>query len=55
VEPAIEGEFGAPFYRAWRLYLAGSEAAFRTGWLQLFQVVFAPTGGRADGPSHAHL
>ncbi|MBN7770342.1 cyclopropane-fatty-acyl-phospholipid synthase family protein [Marinobacter daepoensis] len=28
------------FTRAWRLYLAGSIAAFRTGSLQLFQVVF---------------
>jgi len=32
------------FRRTWRLYLAGSEAAFRTGSLQLFQVVFAPRG-----------
>jgi len=32
------------FRRAWRLYLAGSEAAFLTGSLQLFQVVFAPCG-----------
>jgi len=29
------------FQRAWRLYLAGSIAAFRTGTLQLFQVSFA--------------
>jgi cyclopropane-fatty-acyl-phospholipid synthase len=35
------------FRRAWRLYLAGSEAAFRTGSLQLFQVVFAPRGSSA--------
>ncbi len=28
------------FARAWRLYLAGSSAAFRTGRLQLFQVLF---------------
>lgn len=34
--------FGLPFARAWRLYLAGSEAAFRAGSLQLLQVVFAP-------------
>jgi cyclopropane-fatty-acyl-phospholipid synthase len=27
--------------RTWRLYLAGSIASFRTGWLQLFQVLFA--------------
>ena len=29
------------FVRAWDLYLAGSQAAFTTGWMQLFQVVFA--------------
>ena len=39
--------FDEPFRRAWRLYLAGSEATFRTGWLQLFQVVFAPSGSNA--------
>jgi cyclopropane-fatty-acyl-phospholipid synthase len=33
--------FGPEFVRAWRLYLAGSLAAFRSGDLQLFQVVFA--------------
>jgi cyclopropane-fatty-acyl-phospholipid synthase len=33
--------FDEPFVRAWRLYLAGSQAAFTTGWMQLFQVVFA--------------
>jgi len=36
--------FDERFRRAWRLYLAGSEAAFRTGSLQLFQVTFAPSG-----------
>ncbi len=36
--------FDDSFVRAWRLYLAGSQAAFTTGWMQLFQVVFA----RAD-------
>jgi cyclopropane-fatty-acyl-phospholipid synthase len=34
--------FDAPFERAWRLYLSGSQAAFMAGSLQLFQVVFAP-------------
>ncbi|MGD1094994.1 MAG: cyclopropane-fatty-acyl-phospholipid synthase family protein [Bryobacteraceae bacterium] len=29
------------FERAWRLYLAGSIAGFRTGYLQLFQITFA--------------
>ncbi len=33
--------YGAWFQRAWRLYLAGSIAAFRTGTLQLFQISFA--------------
>ena len=33
--------YGPWFQRAWRLYLAGSVAAFRTGTLQLFQVTFA--------------
>jgi cyclopropane-fatty-acyl-phospholipid synthase len=32
---------GPEFARAWRLYLAGSVAAFRSGNLQLFQVLFA--------------
>ena len=43
---ADEGRVGRDerFRRAWRLYLAGSEAAFRTGSLQLFQVVFTPRG-----------
>ena len=33
--------FDEAFVRAWRLYLAGSQAAFTTGSMQLFQVVFA--------------
>jgi cyclopropane-fatty-acyl-phospholipid synthase len=32
------------FERAWRMYLAGSQAAFATGSMQLFQVVFARSG-----------
>ena len=32
------------FVRAWRLYLAGSSAAFQSGTLQLYQVLFAPRG-----------
>ncbi len=34
--------FDAAFVRAWRLYLASSLAGFSTGFIQLFQVVFAP-------------
>jgi len=37
----VQEMFGADFVRAWRLYLAGSIAAFTTGSIQLFQVVFA--------------
>ena len=33
--------YDSRFARAWRLYLAGSMAGFRTGSLQLFQIVFA--------------
>jgi cyclopropane-fatty-acyl-phospholipid synthase len=33
--------FDERFRRAWRLYLAGSQAAFLTGALQLFQLTFA--------------
>ena len=32
--------FDEKFIRMWRLYLAGSIAAFETGIYQLFQVVF---------------
>lgn len=53
-ERQVVEQFGEPFYRAWRLYLAGSEAAFRTGWMQLFQVLFAPSGGRARSHHDAH-
>lgn len=38
----VRQQYGAAFERAWRLYLAGSEAAFAAGWLQLFQIVFTP-------------
>lgn len=39
--------FGAPFERAWRLYLSGSQAAFQAGSLHLFQIVFAPSAANA--------
>lgn len=38
----VRAVYGNEFKRAWELYLAGSQAAFETGWLQLFQVVFSP-------------
>lgn len=39
--PQVSARYGEEFARAWRLYLAGSEAAFRSGSLQLYQVLFA--------------
>jgi cyclopropane-fatty-acyl-phospholipid synthase len=36
--------FDPEFVRAWRLYLAGSLTAFKTGGMQLFQVSFARAG-----------
>jgi cyclopropane-fatty-acyl-phospholipid synthase len=33
--------YGERFVRIWRVYLSGSEAAFESGQLQLFQVVFS--------------
>jgi cyclopropane-fatty-acyl-phospholipid synthase len=45
----LEGRVGFDerFCRTWKLYLAGSEAAFREGSLQLYQVLFAPHGSAA--------
>jgi cyclopropane-fatty-acyl-phospholipid synthase len=40
----VAAMFDEVFVRAWRLYLAGSQAAFITGAMQLFQVVFARGG-----------
>jgi cyclopropane-fatty-acyl-phospholipid synthase len=51
----IERRFDRRFVRAWRLYLAGSIAAFTTGSLQLFQVVFARARNNALPWSRAHL
>jgi cyclopropane-fatty-acyl-phospholipid synthase len=43
-EDEVERRFGREFTRSWRLYLAGSEAAFASGSLQLFQVTFTRPG-----------
>lgn len=45
----IHSMFDERFVRTWRLYLAGSIASFTTGYLQLFQVLFAP-GKNNDVP-----
>ncbi len=36
----VKQQFDEPFARAWRMYLAGSIAAFNVGDLQLFQILF---------------
>ena len=51
----VKGIFGPEFVRAWRLYLAGSIAAFRTGALQLFQIVFARRACQQIHWTRAHL
>jgi cyclopropane-fatty-acyl-phospholipid synthase len=43
------------FVKAWRLYLAGSIAAFRVGELQLYQVVFTRSINNELSWSRAHL
>jgi cyclopropane-fatty-acyl-phospholipid synthase len=53
--PAIEKTYDAAFVRAWRLYLCGSIAAFTTGHLQLFQVLFARERNNDLPSSRAHL
>jgi len=40
-ERQVRAMFDEEFARAWKLYLAGSEASFRSGSLQLYQVLFA--------------
>jgi len=47
--------FDDRFVRMWRLYLTGSTAAFTTGELQLFQVIFARPGVNDIPWSRAHL
>jgi cyclopropane-fatty-acyl-phospholipid synthase len=51
----VRANFGDPFVRTWRLYLAGSVAAFTAGYLQLFQLVFARARNNDLPWSRAHL
>ena len=51
----VESMFDNNFVRAWRLYLAGSIAAFTTGSLQLFQVAFTRGRNNALPWSRAEL
>ena len=45
----------AGFARAWQLYLAGSQAAFSTGCMQLFQVLFARGANNELPRTRRHL
>ncbi len=51
----VRAMFDERFVRAWRLYLAGSEASFATGSLQLFQVLFSRPQENALPWTRAHL
>lgn len=51
----IEKMLGKEFIRTWRLYLAGSIAAFTTGELQLFQVLFTRQGEQQLPWSRAYM
>jgi cyclopropane-fatty-acyl-phospholipid synthase len=51
----IRAMYGERFVRTWRLYLAGSLAAFKTGELQLFQVLFSRAGSNDVPWTRAHL
>lgn len=54
-EDAITNMFDGNFVRAWRLYLAGSIAAFTTSELQLFQVLFSRPRKNDVPWTRAHL
>jgi len=43
----IEERYGAAFFRRWELYLASACAGFRTGWLELYQLVFSAAESNA--------
>ena len=51
----VAAMFDERFVRMWRLYLAGSVAAFHTGTMQLFQVIFAGSECKAIPWTRAHL
>jgi|TARA_Y100000031_G_scaffold63155_2_gene71068 cyclopropane-fatty-acyl-phospholipid synthase len=51
----IRDQFDDDFTRAWRLYLAGSQAAFLVGGLQLFQVLFTRERNNDLPSSRQHL
>jgi cyclopropane-fatty-acyl-phospholipid synthase len=54
-EATITGMLDERFVRMWRLYLAGSKAAFLSGCMQLFQVVFTRATNNDVPLTRAHL
>lgn len=51
----VRAMYDERFVRAWRLYLAGSLAAFSSGELQLFQVLFTSKSSNDAPWTRAHL
>lgn len=51
----IRDMFDERFVRMWRLYLGGTQASFRVGSLQLFQVVFAHATDNTVPMTREHL
>ena len=54
VADQVTAMYDETFTRMWRLYLAGSSAAFETGTMQLYQVVFAPQDNNAGPMTRTH-
>ncbi len=54
-EEEITSMMDEEFYKAWKLYLHGSKAAFDVGELQLFQVVFSHTENNFIPWSREHV
>ena len=54
-QAAVHRMFGPDFVRMWQLYLAGSQAAFESGEMQLFQVAFAPATNHRTQWTREHL
>lgn len=54
-EERVRALYDQAFVNAWRLYLTASATAFRTGSLQLFQVLFTPDANDAVPYTRRHL
>ncbi len=54
-EHVVREQFGEKFVRIWRFYLSGSMAAFESGSLQLFQIVFAHGASNNVPATRDHL